>query len=185
MKNMVLRNIFIIVLLFNIKLTSQILVNNDPCFQIYLDKEFMINDSPASYHKNSFILINNTNKNYVINARGFMGNFGDVYKNGEKLTPYLFRPLSKPADWGEKECRDNILIIPAKKSLKAVLHLSALRGWYKISDDADYIVDFETKHTKESPYYYGCEKYVDSLIGKGYKIYEGMLRGKVKLIPEK
>ncbi|KPE51746.1 hypothetical protein [Chryseobacterium indologenes] len=183
MKSLILKTIFIIALFLNIKVGSQILVNNDAYFQIYLDKEFMINDSPASYHKNSFIIINNTNKNYVINARGFMG-FGDVYKNGMKITPYLFRPPSKPSDWGEKECKDNILIIPAKKSIKAVLRLSVLRGWYKIYDDADYIVDFETEHTKESPYYYGCEKYVDSLKNKGYKIYEGMLKGKVKLIPE-
>ncbi|NML72096.1 hypothetical protein HHL23_20215 [Chryseobacterium sp. RP-3-3] len=185
MKNLILKTLLIITLLFNIKVTSQILLNNDSCFQIYLDKENMINNAPNYYNANSFIIKNNTNKNYIINTRGFIQNSGIVYRNGEILLPYLFYPISKPADWDEKDCKDNILLVPARKSIRAVLHISILRGWYKITDDANYMVDFETEHTKQSPYYYGCKKYADSLVNKGYKIYEGTLKGKVKLISKK
>jgi len=144
----------------------------------------MINNSPSNYNKNSFLVVNNTNKNHIISTRGFMEKLGEVYKNWERLNPYLFKPISEPADWNEKECKENILLIPAKKSVKATLYLPNLRGWYKITDDANYVVDFETEHTKQSPYYYGCKKYVDSLVNKGYKIYEGTLKGKIKLIPK-
>lgn len=143
----------------------------------------MINDSPSYYNKNCFIINNKTNDNYIINARGFMG-YSKVNKNGEILNPYLAMPLSEPVDWESEDCMQNILIIPANKTIKVVLYLSIFRGWYKIYDNSEYIVDFESLHTKQSPYYYGCREYVDSLVKKGYVIYEGTLKGKVKLIPQ-
>lgn len=73
-------------------------------------------------------------------------------------------------------------MIPARKSIETTLHLSILRGWYKIDNSLDYTVDFETEHTKKSPYYYGCRKYVDSLVNQGYEIYDGTLKGKIKLV---
>ncbi|MCC3214759.1 hypothetical protein LIV57_05715 [Chryseobacterium sp. X308] len=150
-----------------------------------MNEDNMINDSPSNYNKNSFLIINNTDKSYIINTKGFMEKSGEVYKNGEIQTPYLQKPISKPADWDDAECRENILLIPPGKSLNAILYLSILRGWYKVDDDSEYVVNFETEHTKQSPYYYGCRKYVDSLLTKGYKIYDGTLKGKVKLIPYK
>ncbi|KFF16179.1 hypothetical protein [Chryseobacterium sp. JM1] len=150
-----------------------------------MNEEVMINNSPDNYNKNSFLIVNKTKENYIINIRGFMEEFGEVYKNGERLNPYLYKPISEPAGWNETECKENILLVPARKSIKAILHLSILRGWYKIDNDAEYTVDFETEHTKRSPYYYGCKQYVDSLVVHGYKIYDGTLKGKIKLIQKR
>lgn len=65
----------------------------------------MINNSPSDYNTNSFLIINNTNKNYIINTRGFIEKSGEVYKNGEKMNPYLPMPLSEPAVWNDEECK--------------------------------------------------------------------------------
>lgn len=184
MKNLIFK-IVLITLFVNIKVKSQILLNNESCFKIYMNEDHMINDSPSNYHKNSFLIVNNTGKNYIINTRGFMEKLGEIYKDGERQTPYLQKPISKPADWNDVECRENILLIPPGKSMNRILYLSILKGWYKLDSDSEYIVDFETVHTKQSPYYYGCRKYVDSLVTKGYIIYDGMLKGKVKLISNK
>ena len=184
MRNLFLKFIFIFILFFTTKATSQILLNNDSCFKIYLDREDLINDSPSDYNKTSFIIVNNTEKNYIINTHGFMGS-SFVFENGKKLSSYIPKPSGYSADWDEKECSKNILVIPKNKQIKAILYLDIVRAYYSLDDGKNYEIDFETEHTKQSPYYYGCTKYVDSLVNKGYKIYEGTLKGKIKLVPKK
>lgn len=184
MKKLISR-LLLIILLFTIKVKSQILLNSESCFKIYMKEEFMINNSPSNYNINSFLIVNNTNEDYIINTRGFMEKSGEVYRNGERISPYLIMPFSESAIWTDEECKKNIVLIPAGKSINAILHLSILRGWYKIDDSLDYIVNFETEHTKKSPYYYGCRKYVDSLVNQRYKIYNGTLKGKIKLLKKK
>ena len=127
-------------------------------------------------------ITNNSNVNYLINIMGFQG-YSDIYENEEKMSPsgYTF---SHPIDWTEDKCKKNILIIPKYSTIKTPLYLGSVVKTYKFNNQNKYSISYESEHTVRSPYYYGCEKYVDSLVAKGYKIFEGVIKDKKPLITE-
>ena len=163
-------------------LKSQILLNNNSDLKIYLKENEIKNDEkPSEFNKMFFIIDNQSKEKYIINKRGFMGQ-AFVYKNDTITKPYLYKPFGSPADWTEKDCKKNILIINPNKKITTVLYLDIFDGWYNIENAQKNLVQFISEHTENSPYYFGCEDYVDKLIKKGYKIYIGTLEGKVNLV---
>ena len=132
--------------------------------------------------RDSVEITNSTNANYLINTMGFQG-YSDIYENGKKMTP-LGSTTSYPAKWTADECKKNILIIPKYSTVKTLLYLASVKEVYRFNDQNKYSISYESKHTARSPYYYGCEKYVDRLVAKGYKIFEGVIKDKKPLITE-
>ena len=132
--------------------------------------------------KDSVEITNNSNVNYLINIMGFQG-YSDIYENEEKMSPsgYTF---SHPIDWTEDKCKKNILIIPKDSTVKTLLYLGSVKKVYKFNNQNKYSISYESEHTARSPYYYGCKQYVDSLVAKGYKIFEGIIKDKKPLMPE-
>lgn len=182
MVNFIIKIISVIFIVIGVFIKAQILLNNNICFQIYLEKDYMINNQPSHYNKDYFIIKNNTSTSYIINIRGFMGE-GAVFESGKLINPYLIMPLPLLAEWEEEDCIANILIIPAGTKIRTVLYPSVFRGWYDINNNSNYELDFKTEHNRKSPYYFGCKNYVDSLVNNGYKIFEGTLSGRVRLVP--
>ncbi|KUY30397.1 hypothetical protein [Elizabethkingia ursingii] len=131
-----------------------------------------------------FEISNTTDHDYLISALGFKDIKSTVFENGEKYAPYTFiNP--HPMQWTINECKKNILIIPKHSIIKAYLLLDILpNSVYKFNNQNKYSISYESKHTARSPYYYGCKQYVDSLVSKGYKIYEGVIKDTKPLIPE-
>lgn len=166
-------------LLSFIFLTSQVQINDKDCLKISTESDTLFYRYP-----NRFVIENNTNNNYIININGFLGS-SIIYENNERLFPYKPEFYSNPMDWNMEECRKNILLIPKHEKQKSILNINIIKGFYKLDNGQNYIIEFESTHTKSSPYYFGCKKYVDRLVSKGYKIYEGTLQGKIKLIPKK
>ncbi|HFK5506812.1 hypothetical protein [Elizabethkingia anophelis] len=99
------------------------------------------------------------------------------------MNPVSFA-TSHPLGWGDDKCKENILIIPKYSVVRALLYFGSVEETYKFNNQNKYSISYETKHTARSPYYYGCKQYVDSLVAKGYKIYEGVIRDTKPLIPE-
>jgi len=130
--------------------------------------------------KDSVEITNNSNVNYLINIKGFQG-YSNIYENGEEMPP-LGYTHSHPLDWTDDKCKKNILIIPKYSTVKTLLYLGSVKEVYRFNDQNKYSISYESKHTARSPYYYGCEKYVDSLVAKGYKIFEGVIKDKKPLI---
>ncbi len=161
------------------RLNSQIKIFDEDCFKISTEQNEIIYGT-----SNYFIISNNTNKNYLINISGFSGR-SLIYRNGDQLLPYLPGLSGYPADWTDEECKENILLISKREKRKSILYLDIIHGYYNVNNQDEYEIDFETEHTKQSPYYYGCKKYVDSLLNQGYEIYNGTLKGKLRLIPSK
>ncbi|MBK1896132.1 hypothetical protein [Chryseobacterium paridis] len=174
-----LKVVIIFFLLSFIFFTSQVKISNKDCLKISTEVETLFYGYP-----NNFIITNNTDNNYLLNISGFLGT-SNIYVNKERLLPIKPEFSSNPMDWNNEECKRNILLIPKHQTVKSVLHINVIRGFYEFDDSKKYEIDFETTHTTNSPYYYGCKKYVDSLLNQGYKIYDGKLKGKLELILKK
>ncbi|HFK5521274.1 hypothetical protein CMU85_10130 [Elizabethkingia anophelis] len=127
-------------------------------------------------------IMNNTNVGYLINKKGFHG-YSDIYENGEKMTP-LGYTTSYPAKWTTSECKESILIIPKYSTVKTLLYLESVKEVYRFNNQNKYSISYKSEHTARSPYYYGCKQYVDSLVTKGYKIFEGTIKDTKPLITE-
>ncbi|AQX04348.1 hypothetical protein BAX97_00240 [Elizabethkingia meningoseptica] len=124
---------------------------------------------------------NDSNDNYIVNAKGFLGT-GEIYENDSiRLSPNEFVNISY-SEWKDNRCRENILIIPKHSVLKTNLYLFNNPNVYLFDEDKKYSISYNAEHTLDSPYYYGCEKYVDSLVAKGYKIFEGVIKDNKPLI---
>ncbi|MCL1667782.1 hypothetical protein M2T82_06865 [Elizabethkingia ursingii] len=124
---------------------------------------------------------NDSNYNYIINSKGFL-EVGEVYENDSiRLSPNDFVNISY-SKWKDSRCRENILVIPKHSVLKVNLYLFDNPNLYLFDEHKKYSISYNAEHTLNSPYYYGCEKYVDRLVAKGYKIYEGVIKDKKPLI---
>ncbi|OPC01797.1 hypothetical protein BAS09_13370 [Elizabethkingia ursingii] len=127
-------------------------------------------------------ITNNSNVKYLINTMGFQG-YSDIYENGEKMKPISYA-TSHPLGWTDDKCKKNILIIPKYSTVKTLLYLGYVVKTYKFNNQNKYSISYESEHTARSPYYYGCKQYVDSLVAKGYKIFEGTIKDTKPLITE-
>ncbi|WP_407500592.1 hypothetical protein [Elizabethkingia anophelis] len=127
-------------------------------------------------------IMNNSNVNYLINTMGFQG-YSDIYENGEKMKLISYA-TSHPLGWTDDKCKKNILIIPKYSTIKTPLYLGSVVKTYKFNNQNKYSISYESEHTARSPYYYGCKQYVDSLVAKGYKIFEGTIKDTKPLITE-
>ncbi|KFC40116.1 hypothetical protein FF18_00310 [Elizabethkingia anophelis] len=77
------------------------------------------------------------------------------------------------------------MLIPKHSNVKTNLLLDIVpNSVYKFNDQNKYSISYESEHTARSPYYYGCKQYVDSLVAKGYKIFEGTIKDTKPLITE-
>lgn len=131
-----------------------------------------------------FEISNTSDSNYLINRLGFKNIKSTVFENGEEYAPYTFIN-SHPTQWGINECKNYILLIPKHSNVKTNLLLDiAPNSVYKFNDQNKYSISYESEHTARSPYYYGCKQYVDSLVAKGYKIFEGTIKDTKPLITE-
>ncbi len=133
--------------------------------------------------KDNVEISNKSNYTYIINPWGFLGT-GEIYENDSiRLSPNEFVNISY-SKWKNEECKKNILIIPKHSVLKANLYLFDNPNVYLFDEHKKYSISYNAEHTARSPYYYGCEKYVDRLVAKGYKIFEGVIKDKKPLIKE-
>ncbi|AQW97241.1 hypothetical protein M2T70_16365 [Elizabethkingia anophelis] len=134
---------------------------------------------------NNFFEISNTSdSNYLINRLGFRNIKSTVFENGEEYAPYTFIN-SHPTQWGINECKNYILLIPKHSNVKTNLLLDIVpNSVYKFNDQNKYSIFYESEHTARAPYRYGCKQYVDSLVAKGYRIYEGTIKDTKPLITE-
>ncbi|WP_407482498.1 hypothetical protein [Elizabethkingia meningoseptica] len=135
--------------------------------------------------ENNFFEISNTSdSNYLINRLGFKNIKSTVFENGEEYAPYTFIN-SHPTQWDINECKKYILLIPKHSNVKTNLLLDiAPNSVYKFNDQNKYSISYESEHTVRAPYRYGCKQYVDSLVAKGYKIFEGTIKDTKPLITE-
>jgi len=156
---------------------AQIKTNSDKCFNILLENH-IVYGAPSK-----FIIINNTNKNYLVNIEGFIGN-SEIFENGKKILPFKPKIFISHAEWDEEKCRENILLVEKNTKITSPIYLDIFKGYYNILSSYNYQINFESTHTVRSPYYFGCKKYVDSLVNEGFEIYDGTLKGNVKLIPK-
>lgn len=126
-------------------------------------------------------ITNHSDYTYIINSKGFLGG-GDIYENDSiRFLPTHIVNVSY-SNWNKNECRERLLIIPKHSSIKAYLYLIRDHDVYLFDNNKKYKISYRAEHTLDSPYYYGCEEYVDSLVAKGYKIYEGVIKDKKPLI---
>lgn len=129
-----------------------------------------------------FEISNTTDSNYLINKLGFKNINSLVFENGEEYAPYTFIN-SHPSQWDISECKDYILLIPKHSNVKTNLLIDILpHSVYKFNDQNKYSISYESEHTARAPYRYGCKQYVDSLVAKGYRIYEGTIKDTKPLI---
>ena len=57
MVNFIIKIISVIFIVIGVFIKAQILLNNNICFQIYLEKDYMINNQPSHYNKDYFIIL--------------------------------------------------------------------------------------------------------------------------------
>ncbi|HAY3550865.1 hypothetical protein KRE47_16835 [Elizabethkingia meningoseptica] len=131
-----------------------------------------------------FEISNTSDTNYLINRLGFKNIKSTVFENGEEYAPYTFIN-SHPTQWAIGECKEYLLLIPKKSDVKTHLLLDITpNSVYKFNDQNQYSISYESEHSARAPYRYGCKQYVDSLVAKGYKIFEGVIKDKKPLITE-
>ncbi|WP_275153785.1 hypothetical protein [Elizabethkingia meningoseptica] len=147
-----------------------------------------LNKEISLLENNFFEISNTSDSNYLINRLGFKNIKSTVFENGEEYAPYTFIN-SHPTQWDINECKKYILLIPKHSIVKTNLLLDiAPNSVYEFNDQNQnqnkYSISYESEHSARAPYRYGCKQYVDSLVAKGYKIFEGVIKDKKPLITE-
>ncbi|MBH1960796.1 MAG: hypothetical protein I8H68_11865 [Flavobacteriia bacterium] len=131
-----------------------------------------------------FEIKNDSNFNYFIDTsiNSFVGR-ATILKNSEFLTPNLYYPSGYPAEREYDECGKDFQIIMKGEQKNVLLPIFKYNGTYEIDSKDDYkIVINNQTFSKGISSDLGCSKYIAELENKNYKLLEGYINLKLKLV---
>ncbi|MGN7864633.1 hypothetical protein [Chryseobacterium sp. 22458] len=127
-----------------------------------------------------YTLKNNTNRTYIIDPYGFVGNSYWILNN-EKLNPINFSRGYYSRE--DEDCRNELIILKPKQKMDATLSLNYIeKGIYDFSKTGSYIRNIKSKHSQENGMPLSCKSYINTLEKKGYIMLEDSIVAKIPFI---
>lgn len=166
---------------FSTKFQSQTIVNDNKEVEIIFPFE-NVKHSVGTYYL--FTIKNNSNFNYFIDTYGnsFLGR-AMILKNGEYLPQKQYFSSGYPAEREYDECEKDFEIIMKGEQKNVLLPIFYYNGTYDIDDKNNYeIVIYNQKFSKAISSDMGCKKYIEEMENKNYKLLEGNINLKLKIV---
>jgi len=171
----------IIIFCFSNKYKPQTIVNDNKEVTITFPFE-NVKKSLGTYYL--FRIKNNSNFNYFIDTYGnsFLGR-AMVLKNGEYLPQKLYYPNGYPAEREENECEKDFQIIMKGEEINVLLPVFQYNGTYDIDNLNKYEIVINNQiFSKAISSEMGCKKFINEMESKNYKLLEGYINLRLKLI---
>lgn len=145
---------------------------------ILKEGKYILNDN----NKKKYLIINNTNDYYIVDPNGFYGT-SETFENNLKMVPVNYFARGYYNRFKDNDCIRDLLIISPKSSKEAALSLNSNdNSLYNYSKDKNYVLYIKSFHNKYNATIFGCEKYINDLEQKGYKVLEDSIVAKIPLI---
>lgn len=159
--------------------SNQMKINKGKDIDIFLKEGiYNLNDD----NKIKYNIVNNTNNFYIIDPNGFYGS-SYTLENQEKMIPIQYLSRGYYNRFKDNDCIRDLLIIPPKSSKEAALSLNSNdNSLYNYNKDKNYILYIRSFHNKYNATILGCEKYINDLEKKGYKVLEDSIVAKIPLV---
>ncbi|MDN3691044.1 hypothetical protein QWZ06_01550 [Chryseobacterium tructae] len=125
---------------------------------------------------------NNTNNTYIIDPYGFYGQ-SYVLENGKIIEPYM-NAVQGYVSKDDRLCHELLVILKPFQTIQQSVNYNVNnRGIYKYSKGSEYFEVTNSVHNKKTVTLLGCEKYIEELESKGYKVLEDSIVAKIPLVP--
>ncbi|PKF75324.1 hypothetical protein CW752_05055 [Chryseobacterium sp. PMSZPI] len=131
----------------------------------------------------NYLINNNTNNTYIIDPYGFYG-VSYVLENGKIIEPTSYYRGGYYNRFDDNDCKRDLVIIEPKTSISIPLSLDRNnRSIYNYSKNNYYINVIKSFHNKYNATILGCDRYINNLEKKGYKVLEDSIVAKIPLVP--
>ncbi|MCC3214760.1 hypothetical protein LIV57_05720 [Chryseobacterium sp. X308] len=155
-------------------------INKSKDVDIYLPQNNLPTKDMGSIIKET--IKNNTNNTYIIDPYGFYGQ-SYVSENGKILEPYM-NAVQGYVSKDDRLCHELLVILKPFQTIQQSVNYNVNnRGIYKYSKGNEYFEVTNSVHNKKTVTLLGCEKYVEELESKGYKVLEDSIVAKIPLVP--
>lgn len=151
------------------------------------DVDIMYEITARTSDKNAeliYYIKNKTGSTFIIDPFGFWGSTS-VYDNNNLIDPYKLGLKGYYERFNDKWCERDLLILKPYELIKLDVFNTNYKntGLYHFDPSKNYYQIIRSVHNKQTILYLGCEKYIQDLQSKGYKVLEDSINAKIPLYP--
>ncbi|MDQ1805744.1 hypothetical protein RAH57_17265 [Chryseobacterium sp. CKR4-1] len=131
----------------------------------------------------NYLISNSTNNTYIIDPYGFYGK-SYTFENDKLLEPNSYYKRGYYSRFDDNDCKRDLIILEPKATISAYLSLDRNnKNIYNYSKNHQYVNIIKSLHNRNNATILGCDKYIESLELKDYKVLEDSIVAKIPLVP--